>query len=143
MDVRSYLGKVYTINVDDAIICDANGVSIKYTAGEVLPPGTHVGDEKMIPLNTQINVTDVKALNRKRVMIFARQAGNSNAGFGWTEAKNVAGNFLGEVTGFSPSQFEMAPDGNNKTCFDPNALIRGGPPNFAPIGGKIPQGSFV
>src|SRR5262245_31616969 len=143
MNIRTYLGKVYTIQADDAVIRDENGVALKYTAGEVLPPGAHVGDKKLIPQHTQINVTDVKALSRKDVMIFARPAGDSVGAFGWTKAMNVAGGFLGEVTGFSPSQFEMEPEGNNKTCFDPNAVIRGGPPNFAPTGGKIAQGSFV
>jgi hypothetical protein len=144
MEVRSYLGKVYVIQSDDpAVIRDENGAALKYKAGDVLPAGAHVGDVKVIPQQTQINVTDVKALDRKNVMIFARPAGNSAAAFGWTKAMNVAGRFLGEVTGFAPSGFEMEPDGNNKTCFDPNALIRGGPPKFEPLGRKIPQGSFV
>lgn len=143
MNVRTYLGKVYVIQSNEAVIRDENGVALKYKAGDVLPPGAHVGDTKMIPQHTKINVTDVKALSRKDVMVFARPAGDRAGAFGWTRAKNVAGGLLGEVVGFSPSEFQMEPEGNNKTCFDPNALIRGGPPNFAPAGGKIPQGSFV
>ena len=143
MNVRTYLGKVYVIQNNEAVIRDENGVALKYKAGDVLPPGAQVGDVKMIPKNTQINVTDVKALNRKDVMIFARPAGDSAGAFGWTRAMNVAGGFLGEVVGFAPSRFEMEPEGNNKTCFDPNALIRSGPPAFALADGKLPQGSFV
>ena len=143
MNIRTYLGKVYLIQSNEAVIRNENGVPLKYQAGDELPPGAHIGDTKMIPRNTQINVTDVKALERKNVMIFARPAGDSTGAFGWTKAINVAGGFLGEVTGFSPSRFDLEPQGNNKTCFDPNALIRGGPPNFAPAGGKIQQGSFV
>jgi LAS superfamily LD-carboxypeptidase LdcB len=143
MNVRTYLGKVFVIQSNEAVIRDENGVVLKYKAGEVLPPGAHVGDTKMIPQHAQINVTDVKALSRKDVMVFARPAGDSAGAFGWTRAMNVAGGLLGEVVGFSPSHFELEPEGNNKTCFDPNALIRGGPPNFAPAGGKIPQGAFV
>jgi D-alanyl-D-alanine carboxypeptidase-like protein len=143
MDVRTYLGKVYVIDSNEAVIRNENGGALRYKVGEVLPPGAHVGDVKMIPLHTEINVTDVKALSRTEVMLFARPAGDSAGAFGWTKAMNVRGSFLGEVTGFSPSRFEMEPDGNNKTCFDPIALIRGGPPDFDPVGGKIPQGSFV
>jgi len=143
MNIRTYLGKVYVVQSDEAIIRDENGVALKYKAGDVLPPGAHVGDTKMIPQNAKINVTDVKALSRKDVMIFARPAGDSAGAFGWTRARNLAGSFLGEVTGFAPSKFEMEPDGKNKTCFDPNAVIRTGPPNFAPAGGTIPQGTFL
>lgn len=143
MNIRTYLGKVYVIQSNEAVIRNENGVALKYQAGDVLPPGAHVGDQKVIPRNTEINVTDVKALDRKNVMVFARPAGNSADAFGWTKAMNLAGGLLGEVVGFSPSKFEMEPEGNNKTCFDPNALIRSGPPNFDPSGGTIPQGSFV
>lgn len=143
MNVRTYLGKVYVIDSSEAVIRNENGVALKYQAGDELPPGKHVGDTQMIPLHTQINVTDVKALSRKEVMVFARPAGDGSGAFGWTKAMNLRGGFMGEVTGFSPSPFEMEPEGNNKTCFDPNALIRSGPPNFAPSGGQIPQGTFV
>ena len=143
MDVRTYLGKVYVIQDSETIIRNENGVALKYKVGEELPPGAHVGDVKIIPKHTKINVTDVKALNRQFVMIFARPAGDSAGAFGWTKAVNLAGGFMGELVGFAPSKFEMEPDGKNKTCFDPNAVIRGGPPNFAPAGGEIPQGSFV
>ena len=143
MDIRTYPGKVYVIQSNQAVIRDENGVALKYKAGDALPPGANVGDTKLIPQNTQINVTDVKALSRHDVLVFACPAGNGSGSFGWTKAKNVAGGLLGEVVGFSPSKFEKEPEGNNKTCFDPNALIRSGPPNFAPIGGKIPQGTFV
>ena len=143
MDIRTYLGKVYVIHNNEAVIRDENGVALRYKAGEVLPPGAQVGDVKKIPNNTKINVTDVKALTRQKVMIFARPAGDSAGAFGWTRAMNIAGGFLGEVVGFSPSKFEMEPQGFNKTCFDPQAFIRGGPPNFASTGAKIPQGTFV
>ena len=143
MSIQTYLGKVYVIESNEAVIRNENGVALKYKVGDELPPGAHVSDLKMIPPNTKINVTDVKALDRKYVMVFARPAGDSAGAFGWTKAGNLAGRFLGEVTGFSPSKFEMEPEGNNKTCFDPNALIRGGPPNFVSTGARIPQGSFV
>ena len=143
MNIRTYPGKVYVINNNEAVIRDENGAALRYQPGEALPPGAHAGDKKMIPNHTEINVTDVKALDRRNVMIFARPAGNSTDAFGWTMAMNVAGSFLGEVTGFAPSKFEKEPEGNNKTCFDPNAFIRGGPPNFASTGAKIPPGTFV
>ena len=143
MNVRTYLGKVYVIQNNEAVIRNENGVALRYKVGDEIPPGSHVGDLKKIPIHTKINVTDVKALSYDFVMIFARPAGDSAGAFGWTRPMNIAGEFKGELVGFSPSKFEMEPEGNNKTCFDPNALIRGGPPNFASTGAKIPQGTFV
>lgn len=143
MDIRTYVGKVYVVESDEAVIRDENGAALKYKAGDTLPPGAHIGDPKKIPQHTQINVTNVKALSRKDVMVFAVPAGDGATPFGWTRAMNLAGRFLGEVTGFAPSKFEREPEGNNKTCFDPNAVIRSGPPNFNPTAEKIPQGTFV
>jgi hypothetical protein len=143
MDIRTYPGKVFTVETDKCVIRDENFNALKYQAGDDIPPGKQVGDLKMIPQGTEINVTEVKASDRKNIFVFARPAGDGGASFGWTKLNNLAGGMLGEVTGFSPASFEREPEGNNKTCFDPNAVIRGGPPTFAPSGGKIPQGSFV
>jgi len=143
MEIRTYPGKVFTVESDKCVIRDENLNPLQYQAGDDIPQGKHVGDTKIIPQGTQINVTDVKATDRKNIFVFARPAGDPAGSFGWTKVNNLAGGMLGEVTGFSPAGFEREPEGNNKTCFDPNAMIRGGPPNFAPAGGKIPQGSFV
>src|SRR5262245_19630901 len=116
---------------------------IKYKPGDNIPPGSHVGDPKKIPVGTEINVTEVKAPHYKNVFVFARPANDPTASFGWTRAGKLAGGFMGEVTGFAPAKYEKEPEGNNKTCFDPVALIRGGPPNFISTGNKIPQGTFV
>ena len=143
MNVRSYLGKVFIIESDESVIRDENLAPLKYKAGDEIPPGSHVGDTKMIPQGTEINVTDVKAPTRQNVFVFARPANNSAGSFGWTRAKNLAGGFLGEVTGFAPARFEKEPEGNNKTCVDAQAFIRSGPPDFASTGNLIPQRSFV
>jgi len=143
MNIRSYPGKVFIVANDLCFIRDENLQPLKYQAGDEIPPGSNVGDVRKIPKGTEINVTDVRATDRKNVFIFARPVNDSTRSFGWTRADNLTGGFMGEVTGFAPSKFEREPEGNNKTCFDPNALIRGGPPNFASTGNKIPQGSFV
>lgn len=143
MDVRSYPGKVFVVVNSETVIRDENLNPVRYQAGDNIPPGKHVGSAKLIPVSTKINVTDVRATSRKDVFVFARPANDSTGSFGWTRADNLAGGFVGEFTGFAPAKYEKEPDGNNKTCFDPSALIRGGPPHFASTGNKIPQGSFV
>ena len=143
MDVRSYPGKVFVIENDQSVIRDENLAPLKYKAGDEIPPGSHVGDTKKIPPGTEINVTDVKAPDRKNVFVLARPANNGAGSFGWTRADNLAGGFVGEVTGFAPAKFEKEPEGNNKTCVDAQAFIRSGPPNFASTGNLIPQKSFV
>jgi len=143
MNVKSYLGKEFVITSGESVIRDENLAPVKYKLGDDIPPGSNVGDTKKIPKGTKINVTDVKAPDRKNVFVFARPANNGAGSFGWTRAGNIAGGLVGEVTGFAPARFEKEPDGNNKTVVDAIAVIRGGPPGFAPTPNRIPQRSFV
>jgi hypothetical protein len=56
---------------------------------------------------------------------------------------NLEGSFANETAGLAPSNWDLEPQGNNKTCVDGNALLRGGPPDFVSTGSPIPQRTFV
>ena len=143
MNIRSYLGKTYVVESSNSVIRDDNFVAQKYKIGDDIPPGKSVGEVKIIPQRTEVIVTDVKTNPGRHVYVFARPASDPGAEFGWTSAANLVGSFVNETTGFAPSNWQLEPAGNNKTCTDPRTLIRGGPPGFASTGNLIPLGSFV
>jgi hypothetical protein len=143
MNVRSYEGKVFVVESSLSVIRDDNLVSVKYQPGDDLPPGKHVGDEKLIPKRTEITVTGVKSNKERQAFVFARPANDSASSFGWTSVENLVDDFTNETAGFAPDNFSVEPDGNNKTCVDANALVRLGPPDFTSTGQVIPQRSFV
>ena len=143
MNIRSYQGKVFVVESSNSVIRDENLIAQKYQPGDNLPPGKNVGDAKTIPQRTEIIVTDVKTDPGRHVYVFARPANDSASSFGWTSAMNLVDGFANETTGFAPANWQSEPDGNNKTCVDAKALVRGGPPAFASTGKFIPQKSFV
>lgn len=142
MNFRSYTGKTFVVESNKAIIRDAQFKEQRYQAGEPLPPGKNVGDLKLIPQRSEINVTDIKADSGRHVYALA-VAADSGAPFGWTSAINLVGSLANETAGLAPSTWALEPSGNNMTCVDSNALVRGGPPDFASKGTTIPVKSFV
>src|SRR5438046_2760592 len=143
MSIRSYEARVFVIESSDSVIREDDlATPQRYAAGDQIPPGRQIGDEKIIPQRTEITVTDVRADANRHVFVFARAANDDNAIFGWTKAMNLVGSFANETVGFAPSDWKQEPDGNNKTCVDAKALIRGGPPDFAPTTNAIPQRSL-
>jgi|GEM_PF-808653 len=143
MNIRSYPGKVFVVESSNSLIRDDSLAPAKYQSGDDLPPGKNVGDLKIIPQRTEIIVSDVKTDNARHTYVFARPANDPTGSFGWTSAMNLVGGFANETTGFAPDNWQKEPEGNNKTCVDAKALIREGPPGFAPTAGSIPQKSFV
>jgi D-alanyl-D-alanine carboxypeptidase-like protein len=143
MNVKSYQGKVFVVENEQSVIRDENLNSLKYKAGDNIPPGKNIGESKIIPPQTEINITDVRSNADRAVFVFARPAGDANSSFGWTKAENLAGSLVNETFGFAPSDWKREPEGNNKTCFSAQAFIRGGPPDFVSNGHLIPQKSFV
>lgn len=143
MSIRSYEGKVFVVESSNSVVRDDNLAALKYQAGDNPPAGKHVGDPKIIPQRTEIVVTDVKSDAARHVYVFARAASGPSTAFGWTAATNLVGSFANETTGFAPSLWKREPDGTNKTCIDAKAIVRGGPPDFAPTANVIPQKSFV
>jgi hypothetical protein len=143
MTIRSYLGKVFVIESSNSVIRDQNLATLKYQTGDNIPPGKNVGDAKIILQRSEINVTDVMSNAARHVFVFARPAGDSAGEFGWTSAANLVGSFANETTGFAPDNWQLEPNGANKTCIDAKAFIREGPPGFATTANLIPQKSFV
>jgi len=143
MNFRSYLGKVFVVENSRSIIRDQNFVALRYKPGDALPPGANIGDAKIIPQRTEINVTDVKPDSGRHTFVFARPVNEPTAALGWTSAANLLGSFANETAGLAPSKWGLEPQGNNKTCVDARAFIREGPPGFESKGTTIPQKSFV
>ena len=142
MKFKSYVEKVFVVESSKAIIRDEHFTSLKYQAGETLPPGKQVGDVKTIPQRTETKVTAVKADSGRHTFVFA-VAANDDRQFGWTSAMNLEGGFKNETAGLAPGKWDLEPLGNNMTCVDANALIREGAPGFASRGTTIPVRSFV
>lgn len=142
MNFKSYLDKIFVVESSKAIVRNEQLEEQRYVAGEELPPGKNVGDVKIIPQRTEIKVTDVKTDSGRHTFVFA-VAANGSQTFGWTTAMNLEGGFKNETAGLAPSTWSLGPLGTNKTCVDPNALIREGAPNFTSLGTKIPIRSFV
>ena len=143
MNIRSYEGKLFVVESSNSIVRDDNLAAQKYKQGDDIPTGRGVGDTKIIPQRTEINVTDVKTDANRHVFVFARLSTDASKVFGWTSAMNLTGGFANETTGFAPGDFQVAPDGKSKTCVDAKAIIREGPPGFAPTAKTIAQKSFV
>jgi hypothetical protein len=143
MNFRTYLEKVFVVESSRSIIRGDDLTSLKYKEGDQIPPGSSVGDVKLIPQRTEVIVTDVKVDDGRHTFVFARAAADGAAPFGWTSSMNLESGFKNEVVGLAPAQWALEPQGSNKTCTDANALLREGPPSFAPKGGTIPPGTFV
>lgn len=142
MNYRSYPGKVFVVESSKAFLRDEQLKEQRYKAGETLPPGKNVGDVKLIPQRTEVQVIDVKADADRHtyVLVTSNEFGEP---LGWTSAMNLMGGFKNETAGLAPANWALEPMGNNMTCVDSNALVRDGAPNFASKGTMIPVGSFV
>ena len=142
MNFTSYVGKVFVVESNKAIIRDEQFREQKYKAGEELPPGKHVGDLKLIPQRTEVRVLDVKADSVRHTYVLAA-ANDTGQVFGWTSATNLEGGFKNETAGLAPSKWNLPPRGTNMTCVDTKAFIREGPPEFNSKGTTIPIKTFV
>jgi hypothetical protein len=142
MNFKSYVGKVFVVESSKAIIRDEQLQSLKYQAGEALPPGKQVGDVKTIPQRTEIKVTGVMTDSGRHTFVFA-VAADDDRQFGWTSSMNLEGGFKNETAGLAPGKWELEPLGNNMTCVDAKAFIREGAPDFTSRGTTIPVRSFV
>src|SRR6185436_4732432 len=142
MNLKSYTGKVFVVESSKAIIRNEDLTAQRYKAGDAIPPGKNVGDEKLIPQRTQVVVADVKSDAGRHTYVFVKPP-NSDLEFGWTSCVNLEGSFANETAGLAPSNWALEPQGGNKTCVDGNALLRSGPPDFASTAATIPQKTFV
>jgi hypothetical protein len=146
VNMKSYEGKEFIIISNEARIRMENDLSksAKYKQGDAIPPGSNVGDFKVIPKRTPVIITNARADDNKNVLVFAQPASSADASpSGWTLAANLEGDFLNEIIGLSPDQWTLPPLGNNFTVTDKKALLREGKPSFAPKSGAIPAGTLV
>ena len=142
MNFTSYVGKVFVVESNKAIIRDEQFRTQRYQAGEELPPGKNVGDVRTIPQRTEVRVLDVKADSDRHTYVLAA-ATDTGQPFGWTDCMNLEGGFKNETAGLAPSKWDLLPRGTNMTCVDTKAFIREGPPNFTSKATTIPVKSFV
>lgn len=142
MNYRSYPGKVFVVESNKAFARNEQLQEERYQAGEPLPPGKNVGDIKLIPQRTEVQVIDVKADSDRHtyVLVISNETGQQ---LGWTSALNLMGGFKNETVGLAPATWALEPLGDNMTCVDDNALVRDGGPEFTSRGTTIPVRSFV
>lgn len=142
MNFTSYVGKVFVVESNKAIIRDEQFRKQTYKAGDEIPPGKNVGDVKMIPQRTEVRVLDVKADSDRHTYVLAAAA-DTGKPFGWTDCMNLEGQFKNETAGLAPAKWDLPPRGTNMTCVDTKAFIREGPPGFKSKETTIPFKSFV
>lgn len=114
---QSYLGKKFTISSTSAVIRDAAGNPLKYVAGDTLPAGKKVGDNKTIPNGTVVYITDIKD---DLTYVFAED-------FGWTSIDNIQGGMFNETLSIDVADYDSQ-DPNHKTIATPDCAIRNNTP---------------
>jgi len=144
--IPSYRDKAFIINDNLALIRNPRNLMqfSRYKTGDTMPLNAHVGQRKRIPLNTRIRIEDIRIDADRNVYVYAIPS--STSAFipsGWTRSSNLAGNFLNEVIGYVPKEWDLEPMGNNFTVVDKKAFIRTGPSNFESLNAVIPYGSYV
>lgn len=142
MNYRSYPGKVFVVESNKAYVRNEQLETQRYKDGETLPPGKNVGDVKLIPQRTEVQVADVKAGSDRHTFVLAISNDNGQP-LGWTSAMNLMGGFKNETAGLAPAAWALEPLGDNMTCVNDNALVRDGAPAFTSKGTTIPVKSFV
>lgn len=122
--LESFRAKTFLVADPDAgIRNDDNLLTYEtYQPGDDRPPGTQLGDKKLVAQGTRLCVTEVRVMmtGSKSKTIFARAtAADGAAALGWTSTRNLDGKFVNEtVGGLSPRP------GNGR--FGPNAAWSGG-----------------
>jgi peptidoglycan hydrolase-like protein with peptidoglycan-binding domain len=145
-EVPSFRARTYRILDNLALVREPDDIHsiAHFTADDELPPGSKVGDRKIIPMLTDIQVTGVRTDEGRNAYVLAEPADpTSTAPGGWTKATNLDGQFLNELTGYAPAQWDLPPGGDNYTVTDPDCRLRDGPPTFPSHGTTIPIGSYV
>ena len=134
--IPSYPGKVFTILDNDSRIRNPRNIKqfARYQPGETLPPGRSVGDHKIIRQHTQVHVTDVRTDDRDNLYVFAEPVDAASLEpSGWTRASNLLGQFVNELLGYAPAEWDLLPQGTAYTVVDGNSIVRTGPPSYRPV----------
>ena len=120
MTATSFVGKVFVVRDSDSRIRRADDlrVSLKYAAGDPIPPGKSVGDFVTIPVGTRVTISEGRAGPNKKAFVLAHAADGAGTALGWTSAGNFEGGLVNETLG------EVSPQGNDEK--GPNAAWQGG-----------------
>ena len=103
MNVPSYKTKTFIVKDSEARVRADDLTSLKYKAGDVIPPNKKAGEFKVIPKGTEISVTDTKTDNNRNLYVLAKAADpNPEIPLGWTMATNLEGKFVNELISYSP-----------------------------------------
>lgn len=145
-EIPSYSQKKFIINDNLALIRNPKNLSqfARYKPEDAIPPNASIGQRKLLPLNTKVEITGVKMDSSRNVYVFAKPIDAPDfIPEGWTRCTNLEGTFLNEVIAYVPSEWDLEPTGDNCTTIDKNALIRTGAPNYKSTGNTIAYGSYV
>lgn len=101
---ESFRDKTFRIDDPDSLIRAGRGdllTPLKYGPGDLLPDGAHVGDNKRIPVGTEVRVTEVALIEAgsETQRAFALVIGLDGGEIGWTSTRNLADKFRNETLG--------------------------------------------
>ncbi len=144
--IPTYRGQTFTIVDNFALLRRPRNLLqfARYRDGEMVPPGSKVGDLKVIPMMTPMRIRRLRTDANRNGYVFAVPVEDgSTAPSGWTAVTNFDGGLLNELVERSPSEWDVVPRGRNFTVTDGNSLVRTGPPPFRSRGTTIPVGTYV
>ena len=127
LQVPSYLDQTYTILDNKSIIRNPKNLSQsdRYNENDHIPEGKKVGDQKILPMMTQVAVTDVKWDERRNLYVYAKAVEpNPDIPEGWTRVTNLGTLFCNELLRYAPAEWTLEPGQKNFTVTDHKALIR-------------------
>lgn len=121
---ESFHDKTFHINDPDSLVrAGRNDLlkPLKYSPGDPLPNGVHVGDNKRIPLGTEVSVAEVALVEAgsETQRAFALAIDLAGGEIGWTSTRNFAGKFRNETLGVLHSE-------KGAGQYGPNAAWSGG-----------------
>lgn len=144
--IPSYLDKEFIISDNLALLRNPKNLSrvVRYKEGEVIPPKEKVGSRKKIPLNTVVKVDEVKLDEDRNIYVHAIPKHDEDViPSGWTRATNLEGSFINELIRLEPTEWDLAPQGDNFTVIDKKSIIRTPAPDYKSIKEIIPMGTYV
>jgi hypothetical protein len=133
----SYVGKEFEIDDAAAQVRNEDGTPRMWASGDAIPADKKAGDPMVIPNGTKVHVTGTKGEGDANRLVNA-------AGWGWTKATNLKGDFHGETLARLDATY-LSQDPAHKTVGDPKASIRTKGTSYPPAkpAATIPRGTIV
>ena len=137
--VPSYGGKVFTVIDNNSVIRDPDNLERSLRDSR--------GKKRIIPLMTQVRVTEVQTGANRNLYVRAEPTDGSLPRWmtGWTSATNLSGGMINELIGYQPNEWTLEPMGTNYTVTDSDAVVRQVSPPFNYVRPRttIPMGTEV